>query len=186
VLYHYTFPEIETDSRFKQRHRKDKDCWIETWTHLSWGSGYMEPGETSDSRLPPNYIGILRNYTTHLLFAREYDLSAYIWSKYSSRMSIVVYVLLMCLSGYGYRLVTWSNSMKPEGLYGEFGHAPTGIYIPIDTLKWYLITYIYICDRQPFPILKKKCLKIDKMLKFNLCHRVLLYCDVAVTSVDPE
>jgi hypothetical protein len=25
--------------------------------------------------------------------------------------------------------------MKPEGLYGEFDHVPTGIYIPIDTLK---------------------------------------------------
>jgi hypothetical protein len=38
--------------------------------------------------------------------------------------------------------------MQPEGLYEEFDHVPTGIYIPIDTLKWYLITYIYICDRE--------------------------------------
>jgi hypothetical protein len=33
----------------------------------------------------------------------------------------------MNLSGY--------NSMKPEGPYGEFENVPTGIYIPIDTLK---------------------------------------------------
>jgi hypothetical protein len=52
-----------------------------------------------------------------------------------------------CLLGYRYRLVTRSNSMKPEGLHGEFEHVPTSIYIPTDTLKWYLITYIYICDR---------------------------------------
>ena len=50
----------------------------------------------------------------------------------------------MYLSGYKYRLVTWSNSIMPEGLYEEFDHVPTGIYIPIDTLKWYLITHIYI------------------------------------------
>jgi hypothetical protein len=25
--------------------------------------------------------------------------------------------------------------MKPEGVYGEFDHVPTGIYILIDTLK---------------------------------------------------
>jgi hypothetical protein len=43
----------------------------------------------------------------------------------------------MYLSGYEYRLVTRSNSMKPEVLYGEFDHVhvPTCIYIPIDTLK---------------------------------------------------
>jgi hypothetical protein len=40
--------------------------------------------------------------------------------------------------GYKYWLVTLSNSMKlelAEGLYGEFDHVPTGIYIPVDTLK---------------------------------------------------
>jgi hypothetical protein len=42
--------------------------------------------------------------------------------------------ILMYLSEYKYLLVTWSNFMKPEGLYGEFDHVPTGIYIPIDTL----------------------------------------------------
>jgi hypothetical protein len=34
--------------------------------------------------------------------------------------------------------------MKPERLYGKFGHVPTGISIPIDTLELYFITYIYI------------------------------------------
>jgi hypothetical protein len=60
----------------------------------------------------------------------------------------------MYLSGYKYRLVTWLNS-----IYGEFDHVPTGIYILIDTLKWYLITYIYICDQYPFPIFKNRMLK---------------------------
>jgi hypothetical protein len=28
----------------------------------------------------------------------------------------------------------WSNSMKPKGLYEEFDHIPTRIYIPLETL----------------------------------------------------
>jgi hypothetical protein len=46
--------------------------------------------------------------------------------------------------------IPWSP--KPFGLYGEFYHVPTNIYIPIDTLEWDIITYIYICDHQQFPI----------------------------------
>jgi hypothetical protein len=48
---------------------------------------------------------------------------------------MTVLMAYMVLSGYKYRLVTESNSMKPKGLYEEFDYVPTGIYIPIDTLK---------------------------------------------------
>jgi hypothetical protein len=52
----------------------------------------------------------------------------------------------MYLSGYKYRLVTWSNSKKPEGFYGEFDHVPTGMYIKIDYIKiipYYLYLHLW-------------------------------------------
>jgi hypothetical protein len=57
--------------------------------------------------------------------------------------------------------------MKPEGLYGENDHIPTGIYIPINTL------FTFVIDNH----------SRFKMLKFNSQnpgHHVLLYCDIAV------
>jgi hypothetical protein len=56
-------------------------------------------------------------------------------------------IILMHLSEYKYLLVTLSNSIKPERLFEEFDHVLTGIYVPMATLQWYLITYIYICGR---------------------------------------
>jgi hypothetical protein len=50
----------------------------------------------------------------------------------------------MYLLGYN---TGWSRDQIPEGLYEEFDHVRTGIYIPIDTLKLYRITYIYICSQ---------------------------------------
>jgi hypothetical protein len=48
--------------------------------------------------------------------------------------------------------------MKPKGLYEEFGHVPTSIYIPIDTLMiLYYMYYLYLHFR--------KCKKSGKMLK---------------------
>jgi hypothetical protein len=62
--------------------------------------------------------------------------------------------------------------MKPEGLYGEFDHVSTGIYIPIDTL---LLIFTFVIDiHYRF---KKKILKRQNL---TLCHNVLLYCDVAI------
>jgi hypothetical protein len=30
------------------------------------------------------------------------------------------------------------KQLSARGLYGEFDHVPTGIYIPIDTLKYFI------------------------------------------------
>jgi hypothetical protein len=56
------------------------------------------------------------------------------------KIGIVLVLHLLYLSGYKYRFVTWSNSMFME----NFDHVPSCIYIPIDTLKWYRVTYIYL------------------------------------------
>jgi hypothetical protein len=51
--------------------------------------------------------------------------------------------------------------MKPEGLYGEFDHVPTGIYIPIDTLNdTLLLIFTFVIDNNSR--LKKNVKKATK------------------------
>jgi hypothetical protein len=59
----------------------------------------------------------------------------------------------MYLSGYKYQLVTWSNSIKPEGPYVEFDHVPTGTDRYIKMIPYYLYLHLWSIT--------------DKMLKLN-------------------
>jgi hypothetical protein len=76
----------------------------------------------------------------------------------------------MYLSGYKHQLVTWSNSMKPEGLYGEFDHVLTSIYISIDTLKDTLLPiFTFVIDNHSRFL--KKMLKKRHVQIYSLSPR---------------
>jgi hypothetical protein len=85
-------------------------------------------------------------------------------------------IILVYLSWYKYRLVTWWNSIRPKGLYGEFDHIPTGIYIKI--IRYYLYLHLWSITIPSFKKMFKKT--PTKWWNLTLCHYLLLYCDVAI------